>query len=87
MKFNVTFDENVTRFVGQFEVQDDTFSVDVGVYDRDQYATYRGQTTVRPVWEDQILQTANKVLKENIVVQEIDATETSNASGGLTLAI
>lgn len=48
---------------------------------------YEGEYVLSPSWEEQRLPTKNKVLHENIIVEKIEMTETSNESGGLTLAI
>lgn len=54
----------------------------------DIYAQYDGQYEVTPsVYEQQELETANKVLKENIKVLEVPFYATSNDANGVTAYI
>ena len=54
-------------------------------YDR---PIYTGETIVTPrASEEQVLETAQKTVLDNIVVLEIPYTEVTNPSGGLTVNI
>lgn len=47
-----------------------------------QYSTiYDGETAFTPSWEDQIIQTQDKVLKTNLLILPIQTYQTSNESG------
>lgn len=49
---------------------------------------YEGEYIITPLaFTDQILDTKNKVLTEDIVVQKVPKYETSNVSGGYTVYI
>lgn len=48
---------------------------------------YDGDYIVTPKAEEQELETANKILTDNVTVLEIPYTEVSNISGGLTVSI
>ena len=49
---------------------------------------YDGETIIIPkAFEDIILPTAHKVVRDNIIVKEIPYTEVSNLSGGTTVSI
>ncbi len=48
---------------------------------------YRGVTTVIPGLVAQELETANKFLKTNIIVEEIPYAQTGNLAGGYTVTI
>lgn len=48
---------------------------------------YRGVTTVIPGLVAQELETANKFLETNIIVEEIPYAQTSNPAGGYTVTI
>ena len=51
------------------------------IYEQD-YDVYTGETTVTPsTHENQVLSTANKLVQENITVEQIPTFETSNAYG------
>lgn len=62
-------------------------NIEVGSVVRESYPRYEGETEIVPKWISQELQTANKTMFENVVIREIEKTETSNESGGITLAI
>lgn len=50
--------------------------------------TYKGETIVTPrPWSSQILETANRILKENITVLEIPYSSVSNPQDGRTVYI
>lgn len=65
----------------------ETTKIKVGDYIEESHDRYQGDTRITPAWVPQTLGTAKKFVREDIVVLEIEATETSNESGGLTLAI
>lgn len=52
-----------------------------------EYEEYAGSYTVVPDATEQVLETAQKYLKENITIQEIPYAEVSNNSGGITVTI
>lgn len=53
-----------------------------------EYDAYTGAYTVTPkAFDSQILETANKVLKENVTVSEVPYWETRNESNGTTAYI
>lgn len=64
---------------------------EVGEYIRardSEYPDYDGQTTVIPRADTStVLETQNKVVRDNITVTEVPYWETSNDSGGLTVYI
>jgi hypothetical protein len=49
--------------------------------------SYTGQVVVNPKFEPVILQTAGKVMNQNVTVNAIEVQEMSNTSGGLTVYI
>lgn len=51
------------------------------------YPIYEGETLVIPSMEDQVLETENTVLKEDIKIEKIPYSETSNNAGGSTFVI
>ena len=51
------------------------------------YEEYEGATEVIPKTENQSLETANKLMRSDILVREIPYVETSNLSGGYTVNI
>ncbi len=62
-----------------------TIEIDIGSSD---YQVYRGETDVVPMaWEDQTLQTANKVVRRDIHIAKVPKWETSNQQGGYTVYI
>ncbi len=53
-----------------------------------EYDAYAGEYTVTPkAFNSQVLETANKVLKENVTVSEVPYWETRNESNGTTAYI
>ena len=48
---------------------------------------YEGEYEVTPAVEKQTLQTAKKIMKEDITVKEIPYAEVSNPAGGTTVII
>ena len=51
------------------------------------YIPYEGPYEVIPAFDDQILETAEKTMSDDVVVKEIPVAEVSNPAGGLTLTI
>lgn len=49
--------------------------------------SYKGEYTVTPSRETKVLQTANKVLSDNVTIVAIPYAEVSNLSGGITFYI
>lgn len=53
-----------------------------------EYEKYEGDYEITPkAFEQQILETANKALTDNVVIKEIPCWETSNPSNGTTIYI
>jgi hypothetical protein len=53
-----------------------------------EYDIYGGEYKIVPkTFEEQVLPTSNRVLKEDVVVKEVPFYETSNDSGGITAYI
>jgi hypothetical protein len=48
---------------------------------------YDGEYVVTPSWAEQVLETDEKICRDDIHVLEIQASETLNDAGGLTLSI
>lgn len=48
---------------------------------------YEGPYEVTPNFTDQVLETAEKMMSDDMVVKEIPVAEVSNPAGGLTLTI
>ena len=80
-----------TGFTGTF----DDFKKGFGAYleanniiTKEDFETYMGQYEVTPLpLLEQILQTKDKVLEENIIIQPIPYHQTTNMSGGYTITI
>ena len=51
------------------------------------YIPYEGPYEVIPDFIDQTLETATKIMSDDVVVKEIPVAEVSNPAGGLTLTI
>lgn len=51
------------------------------------YADYTGSYDVVPKFEEQTLQTASKLMRDDVVVKEITVTKIANSSGGNTVII
>ena len=48
---------------------------------------YTGDYVVIPTFRDQVLETKNKTMEDDVTVKEIPVAEVSNPAGGLTLTI
>ena len=62
-------------------------SVSIGDFSVGAYEPYTDSYEVTPSTLEQVLHTANKVLKNDITVHAIPYTETSNQAGGYTCYI
>ena len=80
MKINVVFSENSKEMHPVFlEIQ--KVVVDT------QIEHYAGDYNITPMQKQQIVQTANKLMDENLVVNAIPYTEVTNLSNGKTVTI
>lgn len=69
-------------------IESATFNATFGVVSEiGRYSIYKGEYTVIPTTEDQLLRTENKLMKENLLVKEIPTNEVSNQFGGTTFTI
>ena len=59
----------------------------VNIGDSGEYEHYHGQTNIKPDFEGCVLETHQKVLDSDIVVNPIAVVRTSNPSGGKTVYI
>lgn len=76
--YNGTFEEFKAHF-GEY-LNSDNVIID--------FDNYTGQYSVTPLPNiDQILKTKNKLLKENVIVEQIPYYETTNDAGGYTVII
>lgn len=48
---------------------------------------YEGEYTIKPKFKNQILETKEKRMTENMVIEQISVVKTSNTSGGNTVII
>ena len=48
---------------------------------------YEGEYIINPKFEEQILETKDKQMTENVVIEPISVVKTSNTSGGNTVII
>lgn len=48
---------------------------------------YTGATTIIPSVVEQVLETAEKIVRDNIIVEEIPYMQVSNPAGGYTVTI
>lgn len=49
--------------------------------------TYEGPYTVTPDFTNQVLETAEKMMSDDVIVNEIPVAEVTNPAGGLTLTV
>lgn len=87
--FNVEFTETSSRFDLIFGESSAEFSVDFGEINtiHSGGVSYKGDYTVTPKVTEQILPTANALLKEDIFVKSIPFFDVSNLAGGSTVYI
>ncbi len=81
--FPTVFEVDNDVFATTFDVENGTFETEFDeMYFRDNAENYMGEYKVRPkISQTQVLETANKVLKENVVVGEIPLSTVDNATG------
>ena len=93
MKLDVTFAEQITSFIAQFQESKQSFDTDfsnvqiVEIPITTDVEVYKGVYTVTPKVEAQSLNTANKFLQRDVEVFAIPFYQTSNNSGGITAYI
>ena len=91
MRFNVRFHEESMRFDVSFLCSNAGFRAEFDGFQTVAKAPdveyYEGEYAVTPSVKAQTLQTAYKMLEENLVVLEIPYAEVSNNSGGKTVTI
>lgn len=72
------------------EIEDETIDVDVDskieIISAD-YPFYEGAYNARPSFETQELETQNTILTQNVEVEPIYVSRTSNLAGGITVFI
>ena len=65
-----------------------TFNATFGIISEiGEYAIYKGEYTIIPTSEDQLLATKNKQMRDNLLVKEIPTSQVSNEFGGTTFTI
>jgi hypothetical protein len=87
--FETKFSSLNQNFNTKFQSDGESFSTEFGSFvDNGQnFPCYKGEYMVTPNREKQELQTANSILKENIIVVAIPYSEVSNLAGGKTFNI
>lgn len=86
--FKTEFVFNNDVFKTKFVSDNDVFNIEfVGGGIHDTATTYKGEHTVTPSRKAKVLETANKVLSENITIVAIPYSEVSNLGGGKTFYI
>lgn len=87
----VNFQLKSLEFDVNFHLEDSKFRADFGkVQPLTQYVggeLYNGDYSVIPKFEAQTLKTANRVLINDVIVDEIPYAEVTNTSGGITVTI
>lgn len=70
------------------EIDDSPIELTIGVGFNDcSHEYYRGSYLVIPKFEDQVLDTDEKLMKDNLTVKEIPVARVPNTSGGYTVTI
>lgn len=93
MSLDVCLDGNMSMsvsFDGDMSLDLTPMSGEFGVFSIIQtsdYPFYDGVTDVDPTFDQQILDTSNKTLKDDIEVHPIAVSKTTNVSGGNTVYI
>lgn len=93
MRFHVQFKESFHRFVPGFSIRSQQFAVgfqalQIVTQTEAELETYSGETIVTPSATDEIvLETAQKLLREDITVKKIPYYEVSAPTGGTTIYI
>lgn len=80
-------DTEVGHLVGI--VQSQTFQISANVYFRGgiDAEPYEGEYIIKPTVDDQMLETKNKLMEDDVTVLAIPYFETSNIANGLTVYI
>lgn len=89
MILSVDFAEE-PAFAVELSSEDDIFETDFGEVQRvgsDEIPKYAGPCTVTPSVEPQTLETAGKLMEEDMQIKAIPFWETSNTAGGSTVYI
>lgn len=76
---------NEEKVIGTIEIFDG--EIENGVEIPNTVDGYEGDYSIIPSTENQILDTQNKLLKQNIEIKAIPYTETENSAGGITVTI
>lgn len=93
MRFNVQFKASSQRFTPKFGIGPQQFAVgfkalQVVTQTEGDFGIYEGATVVTPqASHEVVLETAQKLLREDITVKKIPYYEVSNDSGGTTIYI
>lgn len=91
MKMEVHFAENSQSFNAVFGESNSMFAADMGevqiMHAPAGYEVYEGSYTVTPKVTSQELETADRLLKENVTVNAIPYWDVSNETGGSTVYI
>ena len=87
--FETKFSSANQNFGTEFEAVNESFFTEFGnlVNIGQSFPKYVGEYTVTPSREIKVLETANKVLTENVTVVAIPYSEVSNLAGGKTFNI
>ena len=77
--------ENTKRFQPQFSASSQTFRADFGTSVAEEY---KGEYIVTPdPYDQQVLNTAKKLMRDDVTIKKIPFFAVSNASGGDTVYI
>lgn len=89
MIFETKFSYTSEKFDTWFEAVNKSFSTEFGNFVNigQGFPKYVGEYTVTPSREIKVLETANKVLTENVTIVAIPYSQVSNVSGGKTYHI
>lgn len=79
--------ENGTHDVTTFAFVNVNVQADGGGADDSNYEFYEGSYIVTPSVSNQTLDTANKLMKSDVIIEEIPYAEVGNNSGGKTVTI
>ena len=80
--------EKISGYKAIAYVEDGILVLTMNVMDGDGYTLYEGEYTVRPSAEGaEVLETAQRILEEDVTVQQITYSVTGNAADGLTATI
>lgn len=89
VNFQVKFTEQDCSFITSFVEQDCSFVISFGemTFVQQDVLIYEGDYSVTPTVSSQTLQTAQKLMREDLTIKEIPYFVVSNASGGDTVYI